>query len=193
MHAYSADGRSRESIYGLIALLSVGLAWGLGAAFQQLAFSPPWWLDTPAVLGFYGLIWRGYDRRAWRWGARTASLSKVSYYGGEWIGCAHSDFAGGTDTDARLVIDQTASNIVVSLITEHSRSNSDMAMIRSDGALRGLHYSYLSEPRPLAAMTMQSHRGYSHIQLSSDGMFLDGEYRNDARRGTSGRLTFRRA
>lgn len=192
MYTYSSDGRRRETVYASIAVVALGLAWGLGALFSYLSFAPPWWLDTPAVLGFYGAVWRLYDQYLWRVPIGSPNLGGATNYRGKWRGQIQSDYAGGIAVDAHLSIMQTATSLLVTLTTENSRSDSSMAMVRTEGALQGLHYHYFNEPRPLAQATMNAHRGYAHLRLDQSGQSLVGDYRNDGRRGTSGRMTFQR-
>jgi hypothetical protein len=159
MHPFSADNDRARYAYLAIAVAAVMLAYLLGLGLNHLSVVPPWWLDTPAVLGFYGILWKLYDGFIWRMPIGRSNVAGIVNLRGKWNGVVDSDFNGGSPVQATMEIDQTATRIRVSLVTDTSRSESAMAAVRSSGAFAGLHYNYFNEPRPLAAQTMHPHRG----------------------------------
>ena len=56
----------------------------------------------------------------------------------------------------------------------------------------GLNYEYLSEPKALAADTMQAHRGTAHLRISDGRNKLTGSYYTGRGRGTVGEILLTR-
>jgi hypothetical protein len=86
MHAYSTDNDRTRAVFLILAVLAILGAWLLSRSLDALSLIPPWWLDTPAVLGLYGLLWKGYDRFAWRWRLGVLSLTDIPDLAGTWAG-----------------------------------------------------------------------------------------------------------
>lgn len=185
-----------------LAVASILLAWGLGRALDGLKLDPPWWLDTPAVLGFYGILWQLHDRVLWRLPVGTRTLSGIADYRGTWDGHLHSSYNADIEYAASLTIRQTSSRILVEMERGQSRSTSRMAMLCAEpGSEQGLQYLYTNRPynepqapaaggRTVVAMTI--HEGVSRLLLSEDGTTLTGDYQNDRHRQTYGTMTFAR-
>ncbi|BFU45634.1 hypothetical protein [Krasilnikovia sp. MM14-A1004] len=202
VHPYSHDsGRTRIVLLALAAG-SILLAWGLGRALDALDVEPPWWLDTPAVVGFYGILWQLYDRLLWRLPIGPRTLSGIADYRGIWDGHLHSSYNGGTEVEASLTIRQTSSRILVEMGRGQSGSFSRMAMLCGEpGSERGLQYLYTNrphnEPREpeaggVGVIAMTIHEGVSRLLLSEDGTTLTGDYQNDRHRQTYGTMSFTR-
>jgi SMODS-associating 2TM, beta-strand rich effector domain len=177
----------------VLAVLAILAAWTLHQLFNALSFSPPWWLDTPAVLGIYGLLWKGYDGFAWRWRAGQLSLTDVPNLAGTWNGEIISTRDRRTSIPATLTITQTATRVLITLETTTSRSNSVMATINCrPGPYQGLHYSFENRPHAMAQSTMSPHSGQAHLRLFPDGRRLSGDYETDRHRGNVGAMSFER-
>jgi hypothetical protein len=195
VHDYSTDqvGRSKY-IYLAIATASILLAYGLAGLWKLLNSTPPWWLDTPAVVGFYGILWTIYTRYAWRWTYRSTTISGIPDLHGTWNGYIISSYDDRHQIPACLQIHQTATSILIELETKGSKSFSTMAAIRqSKGQFRGLHYGHLNEPKALSASTMHPHRGYVFLAFDDERSSLEGEYNTDKRRANAGIMHFERA
>ena len=194
MHAYSTDSDRSRIAFLVLAVVAILGAWMLSQLLDVLSVIPPWWLDTPAVLGMYGLLWKGYDRFVWRWRIGALGLSDTPNLGGIWSGEIESARDPGRSLSATLTITQTASRILISLDTEMSRSSSVMAALNcKPGPYRGLHYSFENRPRAMAHPTMGPHSGHADLRLTSDGLQLNGDYETDRHRGSVGRMSFKRA
>jgi hypothetical protein len=205
MHPYSNDSNRPRTTALLLAVAAILLAWAAGSLLRGLEVIPPWWLDMPAVVGFYGILWRLYDRTLWRLRIGDQTLSGIPDYSGTWTGQVHSSHDGTTMHPARLTIRQTASRILVELRTNQSRSASHTAMLcAGPGSAQGLQYIYVNRPRSVPAavpaaprpdrpapLAMHPHEGVSRLLLCPDGT-LEGEYQNDRHRGTHGTLSFDR-
>lgn len=191
MHPYSTDATRPIRVLLVLAVAAVLLAYLLDRALSAADLDAPWWLDTPAVLGFYGLLWRLYDRHLWRVSRNGRTLSGIRDYSGEWDGEIGTNHPSGPLT-ASLTIQQTSSQILVTLTTDKSRSDSSMAAISDrPGQHHGLRYEYTNMPQPRHE-TLQIHKGVSHLVLSRDGRSLTGDYKNFHGRMTAGSLTFHR-
>jgi hypothetical protein len=177
----------------LLGVVAIGLAYLFGRSLSVLHVDPPWWLDTPAVLGFYGLCWRLYDEHLWRLGPVTRTVSGVPNVSGHWIGAVWSSHSKQNPIKASLDVRQTSSRLLVTLETDTSRSHSTMAALCSaPGPGNGLRYAFANVPRTLTEETMRPHTGVAHLTLSADGSELAGDYETDRFRNTSGQLKFRR-
>ncbi|VVJ21601.1 Uncharacterised protein [Amycolatopsis camponoti] len=174
----------------LMAVVAILLAWLLGRGFQLSDTSPPWWLDTPAVVGFYSLLWKVYDRLLWKSRPFGKPVSDIPDYSGTWSGGIHSSFRPDEPYPATLRIHQTSSRILIELATGQSQSYSRLAMIgAAPGPGHGLHYVYVNEPTQ-KNQEIRHHEGSATLQLSQDGKTLAGNYFTDIDRGTAGALIF---
>lgn len=184
MHPYSTDAPERGEIPKVIAVLAVVAALLLDWTLQTTQWQIPWWVDTPAVMGFYGLFYALWDR--WLW-ARFSSLPDLR---GEWRGETRSSFASNEPPKAViLTVRQTSSRILVVLETESSRSASTMAAVYTmESPDHGIKYEYLNHPKALTAQAMQPHRGVASLRLKKDGTMLDGEYFTARKPPTDGAL-----
>lgn len=194
-HAYSSDHGERTRILFKIGALSVGAAWLLHLVLGYLPVAVPWLIDTPSVLGFFALFRTTFDKYLWRKilirkviGITTPDLN------GTWNGqllSSHSDHS--LPVDATLTIIQTWTSIQISLETSTSLSQSQVASFETDRNIeRTLTYQYLSEPKPGAIETMQTHRGTAELRIKNNGALLEGDYYTGRGRLTFGTLNFKR-
>lgn len=192
MHPYATDSSQGRRAVTLLTVAAILMAWAFNRLLVWTRIGSPWWLDTPAVLGFFGILWTIYDQYAWRWRWRFVHLSDVPDLAGRWKGEVASSH-GPTILPATLVIHQTATRVLVVLETENSRSASVMATVNCrPGQFQGLTYVYENKPRTLNAPSMTPHGGISHLRLENNGRRLVGDYEADHHRGTTGRITFER-
>jgi hypothetical protein len=193
VHPYSTDSTRQRTVLLVIAVAAILLAWALGRVLDLLDTSAPWWLDTPAVVGFYGLLWQAYDRWLWRVRIGDGTLSGVPDFSGTWEGRLISSYTPDTPYRATVTIHQSASHLVVELRTDSSRSYSHLAMIRiSPGPGHGLRYVYDNQPGELAVEGMKRHGGTAHLEIHDDGRVLKGGYSTDRDRATTGEMIFTR-
>lgn len=189
MHPYSTDTERAPKIHLLLAVVAILLAWGLGGILTALKSSPPWWLDTPAVIGFFGIVWSLHNHYLWKAGFRGYSLAGIPDLSGRWHGTIESGFSGGTQVECAVTIRQTSTKIAIHLETSGSFSDSIMAALHSNsGHAQGLHYEYLSLPRSLSSPSMHPHKGHVHLNWNDDLTVLEGDYETDHRRGNEGRI-----
>lgn len=177
-----------------MALFAVGASLLLDLVFTSLGVRPPPWLDTPAVMGFYGLFHRLYDQVLWRVPVGPLRLSPVPCVAGTWVGSATTSHNGGSRTSVVVTVCQTWTKILVRLETDHSVSRSLMAAIHTHEASQpGLTYEYLNEPKVASSVeTMHTHRGMATLHLSPDGEHLEGDYYTGRDRGNVGALRLSR-
>lgn len=193
MHAYATDAEDRKSIPIWLTIVAVAAALLFDYTLKRIGLKAPWWLDTPAVMGFYGLLHLLFDKYAWRW---PLKLSAIPDLNGTWVGTIKSSYDGGLNTDkinVVLYIFQTWSKLSARLETDHSRSFSTMAALNTDASPeQGLKYEYLNEPMSTVAETMHSHRGTAHLRLSPCKTILEGDYYTGRDRRNVGSLSLRR-
>ena len=192
MHTYATDAKDRQTIPLWLAAIAVAAALLLTSTLKTLSWEVPWWVDAPSVMGFYGLIYQWFDKFLWFQKFGFISFSTIPNLQGTWVGVIHSSYEGGTDIPGVILyVRQTWSQINVRLVTERSSSFSIMAAINTqDSSEPSLKYEYMNEPSALAPQTMQSHRGTANLQLSPDGIILQGDYFSGRGRQNIGTMEF---
>lgn len=195
MHPYATDSNERRLIPFFLAALGILAAWGLGWIIQKTQLSIPWWVDAPAVIGFYGFFYKIFDIWLWRsYALRKTGLIKTPNLNGIWRGSLSSSYDQyQTKHDATMTIHQTWSQMSISLqsATSESHSLSGMILVESPVA-KVLSYEFRNEPKPYAKDTMHVHRGTGRLTLSKENEIeiLDGEYFTGRDRQTYGILHF---
>lgn len=189
MHAYSTDAEERKNVPIIIGVASIALAFGMDQALALVGFKAPWWVDTPAVMGWYAVLHQLHENFLWRkeiFGFRPSSIPNLS---GTWIGTAVSDFDDSVMHEVLVRITQTWSLIRIDFETERSRSSSLMAAVNlREGPAGALRYEYRNDPRPGAPETMEIHWGTARLLLSVDGKKVDGDYYSGRGRKNIGAL-----
>ena len=192
MHSYEVEGRGRVAV--ALAVASILMIWLLHVGLDSVDFEPQWWLSVPSFAGCYsGLQWL-FDRYVWKLGLlRKLKLIQLPDLNGRWIGEVKSSYSrDGRAHSVSVVILQRWSKILVRLESEHSRSRSISASLRTvDLPNPELSYQYVNEPRSNAPGTMEMHRGTS--TLESIGSGLEGDYYTGRGRGEVGTIKLRKA
>ena len=166
-HSYSHEAQHTATKW--IAVLSVALAWCFGYVISQTHAPVPWWLDTPAVFGFFGILYAPFDR--WLWRTRMfRPLHGVPDLSGTYDVTIRSSHDGLTSTQqAKAVISQSWTHIVIRLETDRSSSVSQRAwLVEYPGAGHGISYFYCSTPKPSAAAGLHKHDGTTTITFDAD-------------------------
>ncbi len=194
MHPYATDSDERRIVPFFLAAIGILAALGLNTALTALYLTVPWWLDAPAPLAFYGILYLCFNR--WLWRApllRTLRIVRTPDLARRWKGTVASSFderASEHPVDAEIF--QTWTRILVTLESEYSRSHSTIAGILADapgGPL--LTYEYVNEPKASAAGGLHMHRGVARLRLRKPNL-LDGEYFTGRDRQNHGTLVLRR-
>ena len=194
MHYYQSNTSERTKIAFGLAALSIPLAWGLNKVLKETG-ADLWWLDAPAVWGFYGLLSAVFKKYGWRFFLlRQTGLVETPDFSGRWIGTmksSHDDFA--TDHPVELNIYQDYERMKVCL-KAGSDSESLMAAVFKDESTKGkLRYTFVNRPPMTAVPTMQMHEGTCSLEMSGCGGKLAGSYFSGRGRGNIGQMELRRA
>ncbi len=191
MHSYEIEGKER--VAAALAAISMFVVWFFHIGLDAIDFEPQWWVSVPSFAGFYsGLHWL-FDRYIWRLGLlRKLSLIQLPDLNGKWVGEVQSSYGqDGRAHSVSVVILQRWSKILVRLDTEHSRSHSITASLRTiDLPDPELSYQYVNEPKPNAPDTMAMHRGTATLGLTDSG--LEGNYYTGRGRGEIGTIKLSR-
>lgn len=194
MHQYLTEENVRQKVFVGSAILSVFSGWLFSRIILILPFDIPWWVETPSVLGFFGLyIWL-FDNYIWK--KRPFNKIGCLYVpdiSGEWDVILMSSYKGFEEkTSAKAIIHQTATKLCVSLETDNSKSFSTAgALLKTDRInCYELTYQYVNQPKPEAVKTMEIHCGTTWITLSKDKM--EGEYYSGRGRQQFGKVIFYR-
>src|SRR6266699_5011206 len=177
MHSYTTDAKDREAVPALLAVLAVGTTLLFNYLLEILQLRIPWWIDAPAVMGFYGLFHNLFDNILWRVQLGPVRFSSIPDIRVVWAGKIKSSYNNGVEIPVVFYIRQTWSKLSIQLETDNSRSFSTMAALNTDEATECfLRYEYLNEPAVFGAVSMQSHRGTGHLYISSDNKAMNGDY-----------------
>ena len=187
MHSYEVEGRGRVTVS--LAVVSILMIWLLHVVLDAINFKPQWWLSVPSFAGCYsGLHWL-FDRYVWRLDLlRKLKLIHLPDLNGKWVGEVESSYSqDGCAQSVSVVILQRWSKILVRVETEHSRSRSISASLRTIDLLNPeLSYQYVNEPKSNAPGTMGMHRGTAILELIGSG--LESDYYTGRGRGEVGTM-----
>ena len=191
MHSYEIEGRGKVVI--AITGASVLLVWLLDIGLGAINFEPEWWLSVPSFAGCYSVLYWLFDRYVWKLGLLSQfSLIELPNFNGKWVGEVESSYIqDGYVHSVSVVILQRWSKIVIRLETEHSRSRSITASLKTNDLPNPeLTYQYVNEPKSSAPDTMAMHRGTATLELTGTG--LVGDYYTGRGRGEIGTIKLRR-
>lgn len=132
MHTYSINTDERKNILLVMAIISIVFSWGSCKILGNYQISLPWWVGSPSVLFFYGLIFIVFDKWLWRH-FRKIKLVKTPNLIGEWRDKLKSSFDNHSlGIKATLKIFQTWTKIKILLSTDQSSSQSEIALLKKD-------------------------------------------------------------
>ncbi|MGE7828508.1 hypothetical protein [Paenibacillus sp. NPDC093718] len=191
MHAYSTDSNERVNIPFYLAAASILSAWILPKFLNWIGLSVPWWFDAPAVMGFYGIYYKLFDTLFWKWLAKVGIIQTPNL-NGLWKGHFLSSYDGHTTQKvATIEIKQTWTKMCIVFRNGTSRSKSMTSSIITTNA-EGIviSYEYQNEPNYDTVSTMQIHRGFTRLTLSTNKKELDGEYYTGRGRLSYGTMRF---
>lgn len=188
-HFYTSDAIIRGKIHLYLGIVSVGFAYLFGL-FCQSYFSPPWWLDTPAIFGFYGILYELFQKRLWTlsWVRKILAI-KTPNLNGEYKGILTSSYDNfSKSTNINITIHQTWNRVCISLKGKHSTSTSNSASFHvAENITPILTYHYTNYPLSDAVETMAIHNGMCSIEIL-DSEILEGEFFTGRGRGTFGKF-----
>ena len=194
MHPYSTDSNERESILFGLAITAVLCALGFSSLVRTTHITVPWWFDAPSTMGFYGILFKCFDQKLWRWRVvRWTGLLKVPVLAGEWRGHVVSSFDDHKKPhEVTIRITQTWTRIGILLSSETSDSHTLTAAIQvyaPEGMV--LTYQYENQPKPHAVRTMEIHIGTARLMFA-DGKVLEGNYYSGRGRQAQGSIHLER-
>lgn len=196
MHSYSIDsGEHREVLLKLlvpIVFLTIGMHYAVDWISATLEVQSPIWIQSFVSLvgvgGALKLVMDWIDGDGWRRGAVRRLLGiKTPDMNGDWKVTGESSYeaiSGQRATwSARASIQQSWSQILISIDTEESNSKSTIATIRlkERPGRPSLEYVYENRPRRHSKDSMRQHFGFASLEMSppEEPRYLNGEYFND--------------
>ena len=195
MHSYLIDEEIKKRYF----LISISLAtlsgWLFSRILLYLPFSIPWWVETPSVLGFFGLYLWLLENHLWnKWPFKHLAWFNIPDLNGNWnvsITSSYQNFE--IVTQAKAVIRQTASLLCISLETENSRSYSTSGCLLKTERLNSfeLTYQYINQTKSNAIATMENHSGTTWLTIQNDRL-IEGDYYNGRGRLQYGKIRFSR-
>lgn len=185
MHSYSTH-ESRVGVYGLLAVISVVLAWAI-LWLSSSSPIPEWLISPPSLAGVYALLYAAFNRWGWRCGAfRQIGLVDIHDVSGEYEGSLVSTYRDENGEPIKrkvhFRIEQTWTQIEVTMTVaggaSSSKSQSAVASVSKRSGGTHLVYVYHNQVNPgIAAPDMSDHEGAADIEISRDGK-LTGRYFN---------------
>jgi len=191
MHSYSTDSNEKKYIPPIIASISVILTWLLNKLFGSL----PWFIESPSVMGFYGILHFLIEKYLLGMTfLRNMRLIKIPDLNGKWIGHLVSSYDGHINKyDATMGIYQNWSKISIQLTTQKSKSYSVSAnIIVEDQNPIVISYEYINEPVTGSSSTMHTHRGTVRMFFNTESQIFEGDYYSGRDRQNIGTLNFSR-
>ena len=122
MHTYSIDTEERKNILFFLAVISIIFSWSFYKILGYYQIFLPWWIESPSVLFFYGLLFVIFDKWLWQY-LKKINFVKTPNLNGKWSGNLKSSFdEHSAEIKATLKIFQTWTRIKILLTTEQSSS-----------------------------------------------------------------------
>ena len=192
MHPYSIDIQERKNVLLFLAIISIVLSWSFYRVLDSYHITLPWYVESPSVLFFYGLLFSVFDRWAWKI-FRKIGIVKTPNLNVKWKGYLKSSFdEHSAGIKATLEIFQDWTRIKIILNTEQSSSYSESAsFVIEIPEEKRLSYQYINEPKPDAVKTMSIHRGTAILLFDEKEYTLIGEYYSGRDRQNFGSLYFK--
>lgn len=187
-HPYSHKHQRAAISWAVV--LSIPLALLLSRIFSVFQWTPPALLDTPAVLGFFEILYPFYDRVAWKTRLFRAIHGIPDLSGRYKVTIRTSHDGHATSHTANATIAQSWSELAICVETEHSSSTSLGAWFNeSPGKGHSVTYTFLNTPRPSANAALHSHEGTATL-VFDEARRGTGVYYNGRDRSNHGELTF---
>lgn len=184
MHTYSMRGCPREHYIFYVSAAALATF----AIINQFAGAVGLTSAALFMLFFYA-----FDRFLWRLPG-VSRVVGIPYLAGAWRVTGMTDGANGVPCewqgDAR--IEQTWSQIAISLETDSSRSRSAMASLERDpGHGYRVIFGYANTPKDTTS-ELRSHQGTCEVVFSHDLETANATYFNDHQRRTCGTMSWKR-
>lgn len=195
MHPYATDSNERKLVPGLIALLSLIAALVLGKFLEYTSLTIPWWFDSPAVIGFYSIIYYFFEKSLWKYKIfRTIGIVKLPNLSGTWKGTVISSYDEHSKKyEAIFTIRQNWRKISLVGQFEMSKSYSISGSILIDDKTGiTVSYDYMNEPFTPATKTMGIHRGFNRLSLNLNGNEMSGPYYSGRERQNFGEIKLKK-
>lgn len=199
MHDYSVDRHPKEKVLFVLALLAITSAPVLQELAEQLVAYlgvAAGWSSAPAIAVpvfslFIGLYFV-FDKYLWKIGW-LRRLLLVPDLNGTWKCTGQTTLKDSKPADiaweARIVITQSWSRILIHLSTAQSESKSISASIfHEEGVGYRLLYQYNNRPNA-DEIDLRNHSGSSELLFSEDAMSATGSYYTDRHRTTVGTMS----
>jgi hypothetical protein len=184
-HKYSSDTNERQLVHVYLAMISVLLSYVLYWITQNTKLVFPWWVDAPAIFGFYGIIYLIFKKRLWNLKIFRFLFSIATP---DWNGTYTCNLKSSYDNfqsekEIKVRIKQEWDMILIQLTSVDSKSNSlSGAFSVNDSITPQFTYEYLNKPFNDCVQTMNIHYGIASIWFESGqlyGEFFNGRGRNN--------------
>lgn len=196
MHQYQTDENIKTNFLLVAVLISIILAYCFNNGVQYFNLQIPWYVETPSILGIFGLIYWLYNKYLWK-NKLTQKLDwvKIPNISGNWLVEIKTSHDGFTKTVfGKAIIRQTAFKISIAVETDNSTSQSiHAAVLRTEKINEyDLTYNYINHPRADSVESMNIHIGTTSMSIADNGLRMDGQYYTGRDRRNFGRIIFTR-
>jgi hypothetical protein len=189
-HPYSADTNDRRLVHVYFAITGILLSYCIYLICETLRCTIPWWIDAPAILGFYGTIYIIFKKWLWNNSFFKFLLSlKTPDWNGTYNCILKTSFDNFHDEKKiDIIIVQDWDTISITSRTNLSKSNSISGSFSIDNAIYPVFtYEYINQPDNDAPSSMQIHIGMTSIWFENGELI--GEFFTGRGRVTYGKFT----
>jgi SMODS-associating 2TM, beta-strand rich effector domain len=194
LHHYTADTKDRPRIHIILFLLGTISAWGMIQAFTYLKIQPYWWIEIPAPLGFYGILFTIFNSYLWRLKfIRVILFIETPDLNGEYVAELKSSFDNFVSVKkAHYEIHQKWNKILIFSETDASYSKSlSASFCLSDVNRKSLVFQYQNSPKATAPTGLNIHYGFAEFCFENASL-IKGEYFNGRARNTYGTIELKK-
>lgn len=180
----------------LLILISSSAVYLITRVFESKNIHLPWFISLPSVPGVYYLLFIVFDRWVWKSKlGRFLSGIKSPDLNGTWAGKGKSSFDKfKSEFDAKLVIEQTATSVIIRGQFVESKSislNAGFEPSDIDGC-DALFYFFRNIPNPDAQEEMAMHEGSAKLVYDPEEKIIRGIYYSGRDRHNHGTLELKR-
>jgi|WetSurMetagenome_2_1015567.scaffolds.fasta_scaffold384667_1 hypothetical protein len=182
MHDYSINISERKNIYFILAGISIGIMY----IIRNTVCFIPWYIESPSPFLLFGIFSFLFDKILWKIQPFKYFI-KTPNMNGEYNGILKSSYDNfNNEYKVTVIVKQSWTNILITLKTDTSESNSQSASIIFMNEKICLFYSYLNKPEIDSVDSMHIHFGTcTHVYNEKENTF-NAEYYTSRDRKTFG-------
>ena len=199
MHDYSIDNHPKDKIIFLLAFIAIFTAPWIRDLISKLSYIErhhlQWILSGISITSLFTFLYYLFNKHLWKlkWFRKILLIPDLN---GEWECNGNTKRKLGQEADvewnAKVIITQSWSKILIYLSTDESESFSSSASIkRVEGKGFKLLYTYENSPK-IIVDDMHRHDGCVELLINLECDLAEGNYFSDNHRSTMGNMKLKR-